>query len=230
MDSLATSVETIAAGKVDRFNALQAQATPEEIIAVEFLANWVEKTGNKLILSHHIKKEFERIGCKHPLSTAALLESYGILKKTTRKNGSQFRVLDGKTNVVGGGFLFVTFQHTVYEITDDLWLFMRQCQGKSKSKNESRTPPRRRINRRPGGKQTPRLTGRQLEAHRLYGETNGNMSEVARRMGVKPTTAKQHYDAANEKLGRIAGSQIKPKTQSLPRDRRGQETVSDPDE
>jgi hypothetical protein len=86
---------------------------------------------------------------------------------------------------------------------------------------------RRKRNRRPARTSISRLTEKQLEAHRLFGETNGNMSEVARRMGVKAATAKQHYDAANKKLGRMAGQLAKPKTQAIPRDRRGQEIIAD---
>ncbi len=92
----------------------------------------------------------------------------------------------------------------------------------------NRTRPR---NRRPAKSPPKALTDRQSESLRLYGECNGNMSEVARRMGVAPPTAMQHYDAANVKLGitlserarttRLAADQHGQGVKGLPARRRG---------
>ena len=58
--------------------------------------------------------------------------------------------------------------------------------------------------RKPANNSPKPLTDRQVEAFRLFGELNGNMSEVAKRMGIARQSAKQHYAAANKKIGRTA--------------------------
>lgn len=68
--------------------------------------------------------------------------------------------------------------------------------------NESKN--HRTRNRRPNKTSVSPLTSKQLEAIQLCGECKGNMSEVARRMGVSVATATQHRDAANKKLGMSA--------------------------
>ena len=67
-----------------------------------------------------------------------------------------------------------------------------------------KTHPRHRRNRRPGKQSLPRLTEKQLEAYRLFGETSGNMTEVAKRMGVSRQAAQQHYEAAGKKMALVA--------------------------
>ena len=81
------------------------------------------------------------------------------------------------------------------------------------------TPVRKR-NRKPAKGPPNPLTERQSEALRLFGELNGNMSSVARRMGITSPGAKQHYDAANKKLGITISERAK--TMRLAADRHGQ--------
>jgi hypothetical protein len=50
---------------------------------------------------------------------------------------------------------------------------------------------------------------------------------VGKQMGISRQMAQKHYVRAVKKLGKSAIP--KPKTQSLPKDRRGQESVADPD-
>ena len=64
-------------------------------------------------------------------------------------------------------------------------------------------------NRRPAKAPPKKLTDRQSEVLLLYGECKGNMSEVARRMGVTHPTAMQHYNAANTKLGITASERAR---------------------
>ncbi len=86
-------------------------------------------------------------------------------------------------------------------------------------------------NCRPAKAPPKKLTERQTESLRLHGECNGNMSEVARRMGITHPAARQHYDAANKKLGitlseqarttRLAAEQHGQGVKGLPARRRG---------
>lgn len=75
-------------------------------------------------------------------------------------------------------------------------------------------------NRKPAKGPPRQLTDRQSETLRLFGELNGNMSEVARRMGITHPVARQHYDAANKKLGITISERAR--TMRLAGDRLGQ--------
>lgn len=77
---------------------------------------------------------------------------------------------------------------------------------------------RRRVDRQPTA-----LTAKQLEASQLYGELKGDLTAVGKRMGISRQAAVKHYKTAMRKLGKAA--MPKAKTQSLPKDERGQETV-----
>jgi hypothetical protein len=89
------------------------------------------------------------------------------------------------------------------------------------------TPPRpqRRRHRQPP-KQIHPLTARQLEVVQLFGEHEGNMTAVARAMGVSRQRAADLYQEAMAKLASKAP--VKPKKQKLPEDHRGQAKVVDP--
>ena len=67
------------------------------------------------------------------------------------------------------------------------------------------------------------LTSKQAEAVQLVGEHKGNVSEAAKVAGISRQAMKKRYEEAMKKLGKAALP--KPKTQRLPRDRRGQEIV-----
>lgn len=94
----------------------------------------------------------------------------------------------------------------------------------TKSKGGKSDQPKPKRRRRTGKK---KLSARQLQAAQLYGECKGNMAEVARQMRVCSKTARQHYQAALRRLGRVA---VKHLTGRLPTDRRGQENVADGDD
>jgi len=66
--------------------------------------------------------------------------------------------------------------------------------------------PRRSRNRR-SSRVPNKLTSKQLEAARLFGELKGNMTAVAKMMGISRQTAQEHYDAATAKLAAI-GSRV----------------------
>ena len=69
------------------------------------------------------------------------------------------------------------------------------------------------------------LTPRQVEVMQIASECETNLAETARRMGLHRKTVEQHYRAACKKLG-IKAVTGKPKTHSIPLDRRGQEDVA----
>jgi predicted DNA-binding protein (UPF0251 family) len=89
--------------------------------------------------------------------------------------------------------------------------------------------PRRRPRKRPA-ETVSELTPPQLEAIRLHGECEGNMAEVGRRMQINRKTAQQHFEAGMAKLGKNAVRGKKPKTQSIPKDPRGQELLAEDDD
>ena len=90
--------------------------------------------------------------------------------------------------------------------------------------DKSPTKPKKRRRKSTNKKVNP-LTNKQIEALRLDGECQGNMSDVARRMGIKASTARQHRDAANKKLAIVVSK--KAATERLKTDRRGQEVIQD---
>ena len=78
--------------------------------------------------------------------------------------------------------------------------------AKPEAPNAKRVPGR---NRKPTKSPAKPLTAKQVEILRLHGECKGNMSEVARRMGVTHPTATQHYTEAHKKLGITASERAR---------------------
>jgi predicted DNA-binding protein (UPF0251 family) len=78
----------------------------------------------------------------------------------------------------------------------------------------------RRKRRRAGEPKLVPLTDRESEAVQMVGEHKGNFTAAARAMGLSRQRVSELYRAGNKKLGKAAVQ--KPKTQSLPQDRRGQ--------
>ena len=72
-------------------------------------------------------------------------------------------------------------------------------------------------------------TPRQLEVIQIFGECNGNLAAVARKLGRDRKTIEETYKAGMMKLGKTV-YHSKDKTRLLARDRRGQEVVSDDDD
>ena len=72
------------------------------------------------------------------------------------------------------------------------------------------------------------LTERQVESQRLFGECNGNLAEIARRMGLSVKTVRQHLDAGNRKLGRALITEAT--TRAMRHDRRGQADLTAEDD
>jgi DNA-binding NarL/FixJ family response regulator len=72
------------------------------------------------------------------------------------------------------------------------------------------------------------LTECQTEAMETVAQCNGNIAQAARRLGKDPSTVKQHYRAALEKLGQSAMKRAK--SQQLPTDSRGAEAVTNVDD
>ncbi len=102
--------------------------------------------------------------------------------------------------------------------------------GKNEDRSTAKTKATtKRRRKRSGGTTTPRLTARQTEAMQLHGECEGNIAEVARRMGVVRKTAEQHVNAAFTKLGKSV-PKTKARTSSLTTDKRGQTTVAEGDQ
>lgn len=91
------------------------------------------------------------------------------------------------------------------------------------AKGSKATRPR---NRRPG-----EPTQKQLEAIQLYGE-HGNFTKVAAIMRIDRSTVRQHYKNGLRNAGSLASGMntIKPKTQRLNEDRRGQAVVTSKDQ
>jgi DNA-binding NarL/FixJ family response regulator len=71
------------------------------------------------------------------------------------------------------------------------------------------------------------LTAKQAEAIQIVGECKGNFAQAADRIGRDRATVRQHYNAGMKKLGRTA---VKHRTQQLPSDKRGQDSVSSDDD
>ena len=76
--------------------------------------------------------------------------------------------------------------------------------------------------------QPKQLTAKQTEAIKLHGDCQGNIAEVARRMGKDRKTAEQHVKTAFTKLGKSVPT--KAKTTALKTDRRGQADVAKSDD
>jgi predicted DNA-binding protein (UPF0251 family) len=85
---------------------------------------------------------------------------------------------------------------------------------------------RLRRRRRRAPKEPAPLTPRQAEAMHMVSEHNGNITKAADAVGISRQAMTKRYKAALGKLGKAAIK--KPKTQTLPIDRRGQATVADP--
>jgi predicted DNA-binding protein (UPF0251 family) len=80
-------------------------------------------------------------------------------------------------------------------------------------------------------RQEPRpLTPKQTEAMQIVGECEGDLAEAARKVGICRKSLAERYSAALKKIGLTAAQYLKPKTVSLPRDRRGQVAVAAPPE
>lgn len=90
----------------------------------------------------------------------------------------------------------------------------------------SATNKKRRRRTRPSVTALP-LTTKQVEAVHIVAECKGSFAEAARRLAVDPSTVRQHYYAAQKKLGKKA---VKHATQPLPADRRGQANLSEGDD
>ena len=64
----------------------------------------------------------------------------------------------------------------------------------------------------------------------MWAECQGNCTEAARRLGICRKSFMECYTAARKKMGEKATRQPKPRTVSLPSDRRGQVAVAAPPE
>lgn len=91
---------------------------------------------------------------------------------------------------------------------------------------KSDKPRPRRRNRK--ATTTPSLTVRQVEAVRLHGDCEGNIAEVARRMGIGRKTAEEHIRKGYKVLGKDVPE--KASTRSIPSDNRGQANLSAKDD
>jgi len=89
-------------------------------------------------------------------------------------------------------------------------------------------PVRQRRRRRARAPKPAQLTEKELEALEIVAVHKGNVSAAARACGKSPTAMRKLYRKANTKLSRLPLP--KPRTQALPRDERGQETVAAKDE
>lgn len=74
----------------------------------------------------------------------------------------------------------------------------------------------------------PSLTPKQVEAVFLVGECEGNVTAAAKRAGIDPKSMRDRYKGALAKLGRAGVP--KPKTRQMPRDLRGQDSVTKSDD
>ncbi len=92
----------------------------------------------------------------------------------------------------------------------------------------SRLSGKKQRRRRRSTQQPKKLTPKQTEALKLHGDCNGNIAEVARRIGKDRKTAEQHVNAAFTKLGQNVPT--KAKTTSLKTDRRGQADIAKSDD
>ncbi len=87
----------------------------------------------------------------------------------------------------------------------------------------SQAAPAKKRRRRQAARRVIPLTGKEAEAVHLVGEHKGNISAAADAVGISRQAMKKRYDKAMKKLGKAALP--KPKTESLPSDRRGQANV-----
>ncbi|MCL2648815.1 MAG: hypothetical protein FWD61_17750 [Phycisphaerales bacterium] len=90
-----------------------------------------------------------------------------------------------------------------------------------KTKKKKQTTKRRKT-----GTARP-LTTRQQQAVELYAKRNGQITKIANEMGIKPSTAQQHVDAAKKKLESLQRSGASVTTRGLSHDKRGQADVVD---
>ena len=82
--------------------------------------------------------------------------------------------------------------------------------------------------RRAGTDRKPRpLTARQAEVIQIVGECKGNVAKAAERLGLHRKTVAEAYKAGLAKLGKTV---VKHATRLFPRDRRGQDDVSEADD
>jgi DNA-directed RNA polymerase specialized sigma24 family protein len=86
--------------------------------------------------------------------------------------------------------------------------------------------PRRR--KRTGGQQQQPLTEKQMEAVKLHGDCEGNISEVGRRLGIDRKSAEQRIKSGFAKIGKTVPK--KAKTQKLKRGNRGEDDVAEEDD
>lgn len=92
----------------------------------------------------------------------------------------------------------------------------------------ARKKPKR--TRRPSKARKPRpLTPRQIEVVQIVGECKGNIAKAARQLGKDRKTVEEAYRAGMAKLGKTV-YRSRDKTRLLPRDKRGQEAVSEEDD
>jgi len=82
--------------------------------------------------------------------------------------------------------------------------------------------------KRTGAAKAPTLTPKQTEAMKLHGDCEGNIAEIARRLGIGRKSAEDRVKAAFKKLGRSIPR--KASTKALPTSRRGEEIVSKSDD
>jgi len=108
----------------------------------------------------------------------------------------------------------------------DMWKARQEL-----AEHRSRPSGKRRSKRRRTGGTRP-LTPLQTQALELYGKHNGKLTDIAREMGIKHSTAHQHLQAGFRKVPGLAPKKAPSagRTRRLPRDRRGQPTVADNDE
>ncbi|NQT36335.1 MAG: hypothetical protein HQ581_02535 [Planctomycetes bacterium] len=86
--------------------------------------------------------------------------------------------------------------------------------------------PGKKRKRRSAAKTNP-LTPIQVKTVQVVGECEGDVAKAAKRLGKDRSTVQESYTAAMSKLGKSA---VKHKTRSMPRDKRGQEHLSEGDD
>jgi predicted DNA-binding protein (UPF0251 family) len=116
----------------------------------------------------------------------------------------------------------------VTRIEDEAVRANRPPPGAADESARLRPPPKQR--RRATKPRKPKaLTSRQAEVIQIVGECKGNIAAAARRLGRNQKTVAESYKAAMAKIGKTV-VRSKDKARLLPRDKRGQEIVSDSDE
>jgi predicted DNA-binding protein (UPF0251 family) len=106
----------------------------------------------------------------------------------------------------------------------------REWANAVQARAQPKTDDANKQRRRPSKTRKPRpLTTNQVEAIQIVGECKGNVSQAAKRLRKDRKTVDEQYRAGLKKLGKSV-VRSRDKTRLLPRDRRGQENLSEDDD